>query len=68
MKTTVKLNTLRALKWNLEKGEWDTEPVHGTVRIEIDVEKIIDQLGRKALLNKTGRAIEYNGLLKATRL
>jgi hypothetical protein len=49
-----------------------TEPPTVTYRpvdvtVQIDVAGILAELGRKAANNKTGRAIEFGGLIKAVR-
>lgn len=65
MKTTAYL-TAEKNSFDPETRSWKTVTVAGTISLEIDVERILSRLGQKALRNKTGRSVEFGGLLKAT--
>ena len=65
MTTTVNLSTIKHV-W--KDGRYDKVPLHGTIRLDINVEEIIKLLGHKALVNKTGKARMLSGMVKATRL
>ena len=68
MTTTVQLNTEKNIRWDCEAKRMITETVYGTIRLDIDVEAIIRFLGHKALVNKSGKAVDLGGLVKATRI
>ena len=67
MTTTVNLSAIKHV-WNKATSKYDQVQVYGTIRLDIDVEKIIERFGHKALINKSGRAIHLSGLVKATRI
>ena len=66
--TTITNLSSTKFKWNEEAHKFDRVLVSGTIKLEIDVEKILSVLGHKALVNKTGKAVDLNGLVKATRI
>lgn len=57
------ITEVTARQWNHTRGEF--EEISGTVELTINVEKITQRLGAKALVNSTREAREFNGLLHA---
>jgi hypothetical protein len=63
---TIPMKTRKCIGWDKEISAYLYAEVTGTVTLEINIEAVLEDLGAKALANKTGKAMDLCGLVRAT--
>ena len=52
-------------KWNQETKQYDTTPRAGTIELKVNFQALMEDLGAKALRNKTGRTSLHHSHITA---
>ncbi len=55
-------------KWDPEKRAYDEIVKEGFVEIEIDIDRLVRELGARAVRSKSGVAVEAGGAVKVKRV